>query len=98
MYAYVHFEGAETGSQGGAIVDVSFQIVRPDGSIAADVADVPIWRGEAPPAGHLQIGSNNMSFALDSDEPAGAWSVKATVCDVGAQQCVDLDHPFSLHE
>ncbi len=95
MYIWVHFEGAGTGEPlAEAAVYAKVRIVRPDGSLAVDEITLPLWRGEAPPGGHLQIGMNNVSFSLDADEPRGDWTIEARVCEDGRDRCVDLRHDF----
>ena len=57
---------------------------------------VPIWRSEAPPSDHLQIGVNDISFALDEDNPRGTYRLEVEVCETTASRCVKLAHAFVL--
>lgn len=96
MSAYVHFQGARNGPDGTAAVDATFRLIGPDGKATLEDLQVPIWRAEAQPEDHLQLGINDLSFSMDAAETPGAYRLQAEVCDVATGRCVRLAHPFAL--
>lgn len=96
VHAHVHFRGAAGGERDATDVVATFRLIGPLGDeVFSDLA-VPIWRGPVPPPDHLQIGVNDISFALDRDNPPGDYRLEATVCDAATGLCVELVHPFLL--
>jgi hypothetical protein len=96
LHAYIHFHGARNDTQGTAAVDATFRLAAPDGTPTFADLEVPIWRAEAPPTEHLQIGVNDFSFSLDEEEATGTHRLEAEVCDTATSRCVKLAHPFVL--
>jgi hypothetical protein len=94
--AYIHFRGARDGAHGTAAVDATFRLVGADGTEIFTDLQVPIWRTEAPPSDHLQLGVNDLSFSIDEEEPTGNHRLEAQVCDTATSRCVQLAHPFVL--
>jgi hypothetical protein len=96
LHAFIHFRGARDDAWGAAAVEATFRLLAPDGSEQFADLELPIWEGKAPPADHLQLGVNDISFSIDREEPTGTYQLEAEVCDVVTSRCVTLAHRFVL--
>jgi hypothetical protein len=96
LHAFIHFHGARNDAQGSAAVDATFRLLAPDGSKPFADLEMPVWRGQALPADHLQLGVNEISFSIDKEEPTGTYQLEAEVCDAATSRCVSLVHRFVL--
>jgi hypothetical protein len=95
VFAFVLFSGA--GKEGEACaLDASLDIRRPDGTSVAAVKDIPLWRGPAPPATHLQMSEQSLEIAFDDEEPLGVYRIQIEVCDRNESRCVQLSLPLEL--
>lgn len=96
LNGFIHFQGAVNGADGMANVVADFSLMDPNGQIIFEIPVVQIWRHQAPPQYHLQIGTNNISFSMDDESKIGQYTVEAKVCDQVSNRCSVLRHPIEL--
>ena len=77
---------------------VDFTVLRPDGSEYASHKDGELWRNKpGPPKDGLQLGADYLGVVIEPDDPAGKYTVRATVRDVNADRRVELQQPFTVN-
>ena len=96
--AFIHFKGALDDSEGKAAVEVTYSLKGPNGNMIFDNHTMPIWWEAAPPGERLQLGRKNLLGGLGYDLQPGQYQMGARVCSQPADNCVDLEIPFSLAE
>ncbi|MCP4594342.1 MAG: hypothetical protein GY842_26735 [bacterium] len=94
--AFVLFSGCARDAEGGASLKASFDVLRPDGSSVVTVADIPIWNAPAPPETHLQMAEQRWEIVFDGEERSGIYRIRSSVCDLIAENCVELSLPFEF--
>lgn len=63
-------------------VTCDFTIIRPDGSIAQEIPDVPCGSGEfKAPQYNLQLCQSELRWSADKGDPSGKWNFNVTVKD-----------------
>lgn len=63
-------------------VTCDFMIVRPDGSIAQEIPNVPCGSGEfKAPQYNLQLSQSELRWSADKGDPVGEWKFKVTIKD-----------------
>jgi hypothetical protein len=69
-------------AQGLAHVVYDLIIKKPDGTIYAEAPNMPGWNGRRPPTpGLVELARGSVTIKIEGDDPAGRYSVEATVHD-----------------
>jgi hypothetical protein len=96
VYAFVLFSGCIPKAAIGCSVEASFEILRPDDSSFLKVPAISVWKGQAPPAKHLQMSNQSLEVIIDKKEPPGIYRIRSEVCDKGNNRCVVLELSFQI--
>lgn len=76
--------------------NVDFAILRPDGTVYGKREGIEMWNGPASPGENLQLGRASFGVDIEPDDPAGKYTVQATVRDLNAAATVDLVQSFTV--
>jgi len=90
------FQGCAAAESGSCQAVVDFKVVRPDGTIYADHEGAPLWEGAVPPAGTLQLGSSQMGFQVELDDPLGEYRIVTRVRDTVSKRTLTLTRPLTV--
>lgn len=98
----VIFAGCSADADGLCRVTSDFVILKPDGSIYAEVENREVWLGKLPPpAGAIQFGIDTLGLVVEPQDPLGKYELQVTVRDKVAGEALHLQRELfveSPHE
>ena len=78
----VVFAGCMANPEGNCQSTVDFKLLRPDGSVYADLDKSELWTDKpAMPPNTLQVGVSSLGFIVEPDDPFGVYRMEAKVRD-----------------
>lgn len=92
----VLFSGCKADEEGECRSLVDFKVLRPDGSVYADLPGGELWNRPAMPTGYLQASVGNVAFRVEPDDPFGTYTIQATARDSVAGLALKLEAPFTV--
>ena len=99
LFTVVVFYGPARDVKGQSNVTYDLVVKRPDGSVYHESKGLAGHQGLVPAdARMLLLGRNYLNIALGPDDPAGKYTVEATVCDDVAKTSVTLKQEFTLRD
>ncbi len=99
LSAVIIFTGATAGTNGLCDVTGSITVRKPDGDKYGDITGANFWRELPPPkAGELQLGVQSLGMIIEDQDPAGTYTVDATVVDNIAGTALTLTTEFVVDE
>ena len=82
IFAVILFAGSAGGSNGLCNVTGDIVVRRPDGKKYGDITDANFWQKLPPPETcQLQLGVQYLGIRIETKDPSGKYTVKATVVD-----------------
>jgi hypothetical protein len=94
--AVIFFSGAGADEKGNADVTYDLTFRAPDGSIAFQSNGQRAWDRKAPEAGKMQAALNPVPVTVETNDPAGRWTVEAVVHDNVKKIDLPLKAPFEV--
>ncbi len=99
LFAVVVFYGPARDAKGQSVVTYDLVVKRPDGSVYHESKGLTGHQGTAPADPRmLLLGRNYLNIAPGPDDPAGKYTVEATVYDGVAKASVALKQEFTLRD
>ena len=81
VVALVLFTNCTANEAGNCDSEVDFRVLRPDGSVYAEFANIELWKLKVPPKGVLSLGKAFVGFKIEMDDPLGTYRFEAVVRD-----------------
>ncbi len=93
----VIFSGCQADASGKCNVSGDVKILRPDGTVYADMPQVEIWQNKpAPPDGMLELGVGYAKVIIEPSDPTGTYTVEIRVTDHIQKSSFVLTRTFSV--
>jgi hypothetical protein len=81
----VFFTGCKPDADGNCNATVDYLILRPDGTVYADLKGGELWKNKRAPSGHeVQLAAQPLGIRIESADPFGSYTVTATIRDINA--------------
>jgi len=91
------FSGCYVNKSGNCMVNAALKVLRPDGAIYADMAQIEIWENKPPPPkGILELGVGYLKVIIEPEDPEGTYTVQAKVTDNVKKSSFVLTRTFSV--
>jgi len=91
------FIGCGIDKKGNCSVSTSFKLLKPDGSIYADINRAEVWDNKpAPPNRTLGLSTDFLKIKIEQDDPFGVYTLKAIVTDKNKKITLSLTQKFTV--
>ncbi len=92
---------ANPGVDGQGMAHVTYDIVikKPDGKLYAEAPNMPGWNGrKAPAPGLVELARGTVTITIEGDDPAGTYTVEATVRDNVKAVAITMSRKFLVEK
>ncbi|MEJ2379905.1 MAG: hypothetical protein P8076_01805 [Gammaproteobacteria bacterium] len=98
LTALIVFSGCTPNRKGKCNARVDYKVLRPDGSVYAQVLGNELWSNRKPPApGRVQVGVSVARIRIENKDPLGQYTVRARVWDLNSDNKLVLQTHFTAY-
>jgi hypothetical protein len=98
LTALIVFDGCTPDRKDKCNARVDYKVLRPDGSVYAQVLGNELWSNRKPPApGRLQVGVSVARIRIENKDPLGRYTVRARVWDLNSNDKLVLQTHFTAY-
>ena len=97
LTVYIMFLGCPVNQAGLCNTVADYTILKPDGSIYANVKNAELWQGKKPMGkGKLGLGVDYLELKIEPKDPLGVYIIKTAIKDLNTNITLELERPITV--